>query len=260
MESLGPNSDGFDPEACSQVLIEDCTFNTGDDCIAIKSGKNLDTQFGPTRDVVIRNCVMNSGHGGVTLGSEMAGGIEHVYAQNIEVRNLHWASDPLGTAIRMKTNMNRGGYLRHFYVRDMRIPNGVQVKPGFYAPLPGSAFKPGTVATSGGAVITIDCDYAPGADSVRTRPPQVSDVHIANVTVGNVAIEGGKYSCYQAVVILGPVESSYNGPAAVQIAPLRNITISDCDFGNPRNAQQPVFVHAVQGLVMKGVKAGGKLL
>jgi polygalacturonase len=260
MESLGPNSDGFDPEACSQVLIEDCTFNTGDDCIAIKSGKNLDTQFGPTRDVVIRNCVMNSGHGGVTLGSEMAGGIEHVYAQNIEVRNLHWASDPLGTAIRMKTNMNRGGYLRHFYVRDMRIPNGVQVKPGFYAPLPGSAFKPGTVATSGGAVITIDCDYAPGADSVRTRPPQVSDVHISNVTVGNVAIEGGKYSCYQAVVILGPVESSYNGPAGMQIAPLRNITISDCDFGNPRNAQQPVFVHAVQGLAMKGVKAGGKLL
>jgi polygalacturonase len=220
MESMGPNNDGFDPESCDTVLVDGCLFNTGDDCIAIKSGKNRDTSTGPTRNMVIQNCIMNSGHGGVTLGSEMAAGIEHIYAQKIDFRNVHWAGDPLGTAIRMKTNMNRGGFLRHFYVRDVTVPNGVKTTAGFYNPLPGSAVPPKTASTSGGAVITIDCDYAPADDGVRIRPPQVSSVHISNVRVGNVKTPEGEFSCYQALVILGPVATSFNGPAGTPILPL----------------------------------------
>jgi polygalacturonase len=258
MESMGPNSDGFDPESCDTVLVDNCVFNTGDDCIAIKSGKNLDTTQGPTRNMVIQDCVMNSGHGGVTLGSEMAAGIEHVYAQRIEFRNVHWASDPLGTAIRMKTNMNRGGFLRHFYVRDVTVPNGVQTRGRFYTPLPGSAVPPKTASTSGGAVITIDCDYAPADDSVRTRPPSVSDVHISSLRVGNVKTAEGEFSCYQAMVLLGPVATSFNGPAGTPVLPLTDITITDCDFGTPRNADKPWFVHNVQRVSLKNVKVGGK--
>jgi polygalacturonase len=259
MDSMGPNSDGFDPEACDGVLVDGCTFNTGDDCIAIKSGKNLDTQYGPTRNIVIQHCVMNSGHGAVTLGSEMAGGIENIYAQHLEFRNINWASDPLNTAIRMKTNMNRGGFLRHFYVRDVSIPNGVQTTGHFYRPLPGSVIPPNSVASTAGAVITIDCDYTPADDSVRTRPPEVSNVHISGVRVGNVAARDGKYSCNQAMVILGPVASSYNGKPGVEILPLRNITVEDCDFGTPRNGAQPWFLHNVRDLTLKNVTIGGKV-
>jgi len=260
MESKGPNNDGFDPESCDTVLVDGCLFNTGDDCIAIKSGKNRDIGTGPTRNMVIQNCIMNSGHGGVTLGSEMAAGIEHVYAQKIEFRNVHWDSDPLGTAIRMKTNMNRGGFLRHFYVRDVTVPNGVKTKAGFYTPLPGSAIAPKTASTSGGAVITIDCDYAPADDGVRIRPPSVSDVHISGVKVGNVRTAEGEFSCYQAMVILGPVATSFNGPAGTKILPLMDITISDSDFGTPRNGAQPWFVHNVQRLALKNVRIGGKVV
>jgi polygalacturonase len=260
LNSLGPNSDGFDPESCDTVLVEDCVFNSGDDCIAIKSGKNRDTRFGPTRNVVIQNSVMNSGHGAVTLGSEMAGGIENVYAQHLEFRNVHWASDSLNMAIRMKTNMNRGGYLKNFHVRDVSIPNGVQTTASYYKPLPGSTIKPQSVASTAGAVITIDCDYTPADDSVRTRPPMVSNVSISGVRVGNVATPDGRYSCYQAMVILGPVASSYNGPAGAGIPPLENITISDCDFGTPRNAARPWFVHNVRGLTLENVTIGGKVV
>jgi polygalacturonase len=258
MESMGPNNDGFDPESCDTVLVDGCLFNTGDDCIAIKSGKNRDVGTGPTRDMVIQDCIMNSGHGGVTLGSEMAAGIEHVYAQRIEFRNVHWADDPLGTAIRMKTNMNRGGFLRHFYVRDVTVPNGVKTTSGFYNPLPGSAVPPKTASTSGGAVITIDCDYAPADDGVRNRPPSVSDVHVSNLRVGNVKTPDGAFSCYQALVILGPVATSFNGKAGTTILPLVDITISDSDFGTPRNGAQPWFVHNVQRLSLKNVRIGGK--
>ncbi len=258
MESLGPNSDGFDPEACDGVLVEDCTFNNGDDCIAIKAGKNLDTQHGPTRNIVIQRCIMNSGHGGVTLGSEMAGGIEHVYARDLEFRNVHWARDPLNTAIRLKTNMNRGGFLRHLYVRDVTIPNGVQIAPGWYKPLPGAKELTQPVASTAGAIVTIDCDYTPGDDAVRTRPPQVSDIDIRGVRTRDVETKEGRFSCYQAFVLLGPVASSYNGPAGAAIPPITRVRISDSDFGTPKNGAQPWFLHNTRDITLANVTIGGK--
>jgi polygalacturonase len=256
--SLGPNSDGFDPDACDHVLIDSCTFDSGDDCIAIKSGKNLDTQYGPSQNIVIQNCTMQSGHGAVTLGSEMAGGIQNVYAQDLVFQNINWATNPLNTAIRLKTNMNRGGYLRNFYVRNVTIPNGVQTSPSFYASLPGSPIASRTVAVAAGAVVTFDCDYAPRGDNVRTRPPVVSNVHISNVRVGNVTRGGKQMSCYQAIVILGPVALNYNGPQPVPtISQVSEVTISDCDFGIPASSAQPYFLYNVKGLTLKNVAIGG---
>jgi polygalacturonase len=258
--SLGPNSDGFDPEACDTVLIEGCTFNTGDDCIAIKAGKNLDTQYGPTRDVVIQKCTMQSGHGGVTLGSEMAGGIENVYAQDNVFANVNWATNPLNTAIRLKTNLNRGGFLRNFYVRNISIPNGVQTSPSFYASLPGSPIASRTVATAAGAVVTFDCDYTPRADNVRTRPPVVDNVQISGVKVGTVIKGGKKLSSYQAIVILGPVASDYNGrEPRPPVLPVTNVKIWDCDFGIPANTEQPWYLYNVKELMLKNVTIGGKV-
>ncbi len=258
-KSHGPNSDGFDPEACDHVLVEDCTFDSGDDCIAIKAGKNLDTQFGPSQNIVIQNCTMQSGHGAVTLGSEMAGGIQHVYAQNLLFENRHWKTNPLNTAIRLKTNLNRGGYLKHFYVRNVRIPNGVQTSPSFYSSLPGSPIQSKTVATAAGAVITFDCDYTPVSDNVRIRPPVVENIDISDITVGNVQTARGEFSCYQAIVILGPVASDYNGSApAPVIHPVRNVRIHNCDFGNPVAADAPLYLYNVQDLQLSEVKIAGK--
>ncbi len=258
MESLGPNSDGFDPEACDGVLVDECQFNNGDDCIAIKAGKNSDTQHGPTRNIVIQNCVMNSGHGGVTLGSEMAGGIEYVYAQQLDFRNTHWKDDPLNTAIRLKTNMNRGGFLRHLYVRDVTLPNGVALEPGLYKPLAGARDIKQPVASGAGAIVTIDCDYVPGDDTMRNRPPQVSDIDIRNVRTKNVDTGKGQFSCYQAFVLLGPVASSFNGKPGTAIPPIARVRISDSDFGTPVNTAQPWFVHNAVDITLDNVTIGGK--
>lgn len=258
-ESRGPNSDGFDPEACDHVLVENCTFDAGDDCIAIKAGKNRDTQFGSSQNIVIQGCTMQSGHGAVTLGSEMAGGIENVFARDLVFENIHWATDPLNTAIRLKTNMNRGGWLRHFYVKNVSIPNGVQTSPSHYTFLPGSPIASRTMATAAGGVVTFDCDYQPTADSVRTRPPEVSDIHISNVRVGNAGKGGKSGSCYQAIVILGPVASDYNGPQPIPaVMPVRRVTIKDCDFGNPVNDKEPIYLYNVQGLKLENVMISGK--
>ncbi|NJO23251.1 MAG: hypothetical protein HC868_10250 [Sphingomonadales bacterium] len=73
VESHGPNSDGCDPESCRDVLIENCTFDTGDDCVVLKSGYNEDGwRVGrATENVIMRNCTSKRGHGGLVIGSEM---------------------------------------------------------------------------------------------------------------------------------------------------------------------------------------------
>jgi polygalacturonase len=258
--SLGPNSDGFDPESCGYVLIEDCAFDTGDDCIAIDSGKGPDIQFGPAHDIVIRNCTMQSGHGAITFGSIMSGGIHDVFVHDLVFENTHWKTDPLNIAIRLKTNMSRGGYLRNLHIRNISIPNGVRTTPAYYTPLPGSPIAPKSVATTAGGVITIDCDYDPINDNVRTRPPAVSDIHIANVKVGHVDTQAGRFSSFQSIVIQGPVAASYNGSAPPKVLPVTNVTITDCDLGTPANAANPLYLYNVRGLVLKNVTIGGMVL
>jgi polygalacturonase len=116
------------------------------------------------------------------------------------------------------------------------------------------------VATAAGAVITFDCDYTPRADNVRTRPPEVRNVHISNVKVGNVKTrKGTTASCYQAFVILGPVASDYNGPSPrPPVAPVLDVTITDCDFGTPANAEQPWYAYNVKDLKLVNATIGGK--
>ena len=116
--SLGPNSDGCDPESCRNVVIEDCFFDTGDDCIAIKSGRNTDGRRLdlPSENIVIANCKMRNGHGGVVIGSEISGGARNIFVENCEMSSPH-----LERGIRIKTNSVRGGTIENIYVRNIDI-------------------------------------------------------------------------------------------------------------------------------------------
>ncbi|WP_226877154.1 glycoside hydrolase family 28 protein [Microbulbifer hainanensis] len=116
--SHGPNSDGCDPESCRNVLIEDCLFDNGDDCIAIKSGRNADGRrlATPSENIVIRNCRMRDGHGGLVLGSEISGGVRNVFLENCVM-----SSPNLERGLRIKTNAMRGGEIHDIYVRNVSI-------------------------------------------------------------------------------------------------------------------------------------------
>lgn len=116
--SHGPNSDGCDPESCNRVLIENCLFDTGDDCIALKSGRNNDGRrvATPVQHVVIQDCLMKAGHGGVVLGSEISGGANHIYA-----RRLRMSSPDLDRGLRIKTNSLRGGLIDTVAMWDIDI-------------------------------------------------------------------------------------------------------------------------------------------
>jgi polygalacturonase len=116
--TFGPNNDGCDPESSIDVLIEGCIFETGDDCIAIKSGRNRDGRRvgAACENIVIRDCTMKDGHGGVSLGSEGSGGIHNVF-----VDNCRMDSPNLQRALRLKTNSFRGGSYENVYFTDVTV-------------------------------------------------------------------------------------------------------------------------------------------
>ncbi len=118
MQSHGHNNDGCDPESCRNVLIEDCDFDTGDDCIAIKSGRDEDGRFWniPTENVIVRNCRMKDGHAGVAIGSEVTGGCSNVWVEGCEMD-----SPQLDRIIRIKSNAKRGGEVKNIYVRNITV-------------------------------------------------------------------------------------------------------------------------------------------
>lgn len=117
-KSHGYNNDGCDPESCKNVLIEECMFDTGDDCIAIKSGRDEDGRKWdiPCENIIIRNCRMKDGHAGVAIGSEITGG-----CRNVWVENCYMSSPELDRIIRIKSNALRGGEVKNIYVRNIYV-------------------------------------------------------------------------------------------------------------------------------------------
>ena len=114
----GPNNDGCDPESCTDVLIKKCTFDNGDDCIAIKSGRNNDGRRVnvPCANIIIQGCTMKDGHGGVVIGSEVSGSIRNVYAEECSMD-----SPNLWHVLRIKTNAVRGGTVENVFVRNVKV-------------------------------------------------------------------------------------------------------------------------------------------
>ena len=114
----GHNNDGVDPEMSQNVLIENCTFDQGDDAIAIKSGRNpegwrLKT---PSKNIVIRNCLIKNGHQLVALGSELSGGIENVFVDSCTVID----GAKLNHLLFIKTNERMGGYVQNIHATNLK--------------------------------------------------------------------------------------------------------------------------------------------
>jgi len=114
----GHNNDGVDPEMSQNVLIEDCVFDQGDDAIAIKSGSNQDAWRlnTPSKNIVMRNCIVKNGHQLVAIGSELSGGIENVFIDNCTVVD----GAKLNHLLFIKTNERRGGFVNNIYMTNIK--------------------------------------------------------------------------------------------------------------------------------------------
>jgi polygalacturonase len=153
ISSSGPNTDGCDPESCDGVVVRNVTYDTGDDCMAIKSGRDADGRRVnvPCQNVVIEHCDFADGHGGITIGSEMTGGVKNVYARDLTMNSAN-----LQAGHRIKTNTLRGGYVLNTNV--YRV----------------------TAGTIGGPLLLIQGNYD---GQTGDFPPDVTDITLADWTV-----------------------------------------------------------------------------
>ena len=195
----GPNGDGCDPESCDRVLIEDCFFNTGDDCIAIKSGRNRDGRQRnmPSQNIIIRRCTMKNGHGGVVIGSEISGGCKNVFAHDCVMD-----SPQLERVLRIKTNSCRGGVIEDIFVKDIQV------------------------GQCGESVLKINLDYEHNEVCCRGYYPTVKKVLMENVTC-----EHSKYG----VQVIGLEEGTYVEDITVRHCHFNGVEQGNIIKGNTRN-------------------------
>lgn len=189
--SVAPNTDGIDPDSTSNVLIENCYIETGDDCVAIKSGwDEYGYEYGvPSTNITIRNCMfVTPSSAAVCIGSEMSGGVS-----NVTVHNSHFFGS--STGLRLKSGKGRGGYIRDIQVEDVTMSS---VKTALYL----NCFYGGHPAGYNESAIPdvrrvtvrnvsgTDCQHVADLEGLEENP-------IAELKFESVHFDGGDYKCSQ---------------------------------------------------------------
>jgi len=111
-----PNTDGCNFEGCKRALLDGIWVDTGDDAVCLKSGRDEDGRVcaRPCEDIIIRNLTANRSHGGITIGSEMSGGVSNIYIENCKfLKNF--------IGIWIKTAPTRGGYVRNIEYHNIEV-------------------------------------------------------------------------------------------------------------------------------------------
>lgn len=156
----GPNNDGIDPDSCRNVLIEHCVFDTGDDCVVLKSGYNEDgwRVARPMENLVMRWCSSRRGHGGLVIGSEMSGDVRNVYMYDCEFEGTD-------RAVRIKSRRGRGGVVENVWVENIRVKD-MQYE-----------------------VVIMNMDYSADRNqAANERAPLFRNVHLKNITADGAPV------------------------------------------------------------------------
>ncbi|MDD7972227.1 glycoside hydrolase family 28 protein [Roseinatronobacter alkalisoli] len=215
-----PNTDGLNPESCEAVRIDGVRFSTGDDCIAIKAGKRSDTggdaHLMPTRNVTVRNCLMERGHGGVVIGSEMSGGVSDVRISDCEMVQTD-------RGLRIKTRRGRGGVVSGIHLRNVSF-DGVDT------------------------VLAINmhyfCDHDGHTPFVQTRQPQrVDDLtpQIRDITLDRI--------------VARDVRLAFAACLGLPEAPVTGVVVTDADvtFAPAPTPQVPLMADGLRAVAGAGV-------
>lgn len=174
------NGDGIDIESCLNTVVYDCTFDVGDDAICIKSGKDQDGRDRgiPTENLIVKNCIVYHGHGGVTVGSEMSGGVK-----NMHVSGCTFMGTDVG--LRFKSNRGRGGVVDGVYISNINMTNIPATAISFNLYYGGLSVSE-MMARKGDAKEAIVRSFA-----VTEETPQFK-----NITIKNVVCKGARQGIF----------------------------------------------------------------
>lgn len=204
------NDDGIDPDSSEDVLIEDCYIETHDDAISIKAGRDQDGWArGGSRNVIIRNCTLNSGVNSFAIGSELSGGVEDVFVENVRIlRGRH--------GLTVKTNSDRGGHVRRVFFRNVTADTLDKYLLYFRTDYHG--YRGGAFPTDVRELYFQDvaANYVGGPRLFLTGLPDnpMRDIHLENVTVGKAAeADRIDHVAYRERTAAGPLDAAVRSGA-----------------------------------------------
>lgn len=219
--SDSPNTDGINPESCSNVHISNCTIDVGDDCLTLKSGTEDDElqKKYPCENIVVTNCTMLNGHGGVVIGSEMSGGV-----RNVTISNCVFNGTDRG--IRIKTRRKRGGSIEDVIISNILMNNVLVpfVINGYY---------------QCGGTSPDDMElFSLGKRPVLADTPIIKNINISNIRAKNVTASAGYIYGIPEQPVEGLTLSNYS------------VEMSDID-GEPKD--KPIMAYHVRKMKGEGV-------
>lgn len=188
---LSPNTDGINPESCRYVHISNCHISVGDDCITLKSGRDLQARkLGWTNEnITITNCTMLAGHGGVVIGSEMSGGVKKVVISNC-------VFDGTDRGIRIKSTRGRGGVVEDIQISNIVMKNIQEeaiILDMLYTKMP---TEPVTDRTP--IFRNINISNVTGSDVlIPIKIRGLEESPISNITFTNINIDGKQKCVFQ---------------------------------------------------------------
>lgn len=200
------NTDGFDPFACRDVAILDSYYSAGDDCVAVKSGTDPNTTCTwATENVMINNLTCASSHG-LTIGSEVSGGIRNVTFANVHISNS-------GPSVRIKSKCGRGASVSEILYENITAEN-VE-----YA-------------------VWLDMTYGGGSDQCYASGVTA----FSNITVRNLHAHNMQKGAY---VVRGLIVDGHKGAIPVQNLTLDNVTVTGHNSDKVTCTHASGFVHNV---------------
>ncbi|HEY5509155.1 MAG TPA: glycoside hydrolase family 28 protein, partial [Paludibacter sp.] len=188
---LSPNTDGINPESCRYVHISNCHISVGDDCITLKSGRDLQARkLGwANENITITNCTMLAGHGGVVIGSEMSGGVKKVVISNC-------VFDGTDRGIRIKSTRGRGGVVEDIQISNIVMKNIQEeaiILDMLYTKMP---VEPVTDRTP--IFRNINISNVTGSDVlIPIKIRGLEESPISNITLTNINIDGKQKCVFQ---------------------------------------------------------------
>jgi len=243
-----PNTDGINPSSCKNVLISDCHITVGDDCITLKSGRDLQgRQYAtPCENITITNCVMLAGHGGVVIGSEMSGDVRKVTISNC-------VFDGTDRGIRLKSTRGRGGIVEEIRVSNIVMKNIVKEAITlnlFYSNVPAEELSERTpvfrnIHISGltGSEVNTACTVL----GIEEAP--ISDISFSDI---NIDAETGFVINKAKNITLENVRISTKIGAAFKISETENIRINNAYNSKPLATKPVMEVTDVKDMFIQG--------
>ncbi len=235
VKSAGPNTDGVNPDSCRNVIVEDCSFSTGDDCIAINSGMNEDgwRVARPCENIVIRHCVMKEGHGAVAVGSGMSGGV-----RNLHVHDCRVTGGDQG--IRLKSMRGRGGTVDNVLFENIHMSNlrlEAIVLTMFYGSSTASSRSNTPPVFRNIRIRNVTCENAGAALAVLGLPERpIERVVLENLTMS--AVEGIRCQDTDDLTLTG-VHGVVQEEPLFSCSNVRRLSVSDMTLRNSNRRSDP---------------------